>query len=130
MADEYTIEQDYSVVSMPSKTFKIDWDHGHINGTIDGLESLKQAIQLSLLVSRYDWAIYSWQYGNELLNCIGEPNQYVQSESKRMIVDALSNDNRILSIDDFEFTYPDKESIKVSFTVQTIYGETSEEVTI
>lgn len=112
---------------IPTKTYQIDWDNHHIRGYVDGLEAIKQAIDLYISTERYQWIIYSWQYGCEIYNLIGKPYDYAKAEMKRMIKDALSIDSRITDIDDFSFSF-DKGNIHCKFKVMTTEGDFEKEV--
>lgn len=116
-----------SVSTRPSKTYKIDWDNKHIRGFIDGRDAVEQAVDLHLSTERYEWIIYSWQYGSDIYKLIGQPYDYVRSEMKRMIKDALSIDSRVTDVDGFEFTQ-NKGNIHCKFTITTTEGEFDGEV--
>lgn len=123
-----TIDIRNATVSVkPSKTYKIDWDSKHIKGFIDGVDAIEQAVDLHLTTERYQWTIYSWQYGSDIYKLIGEPYDYVKSEMKRMIKDALSIDSRITDVGDFEFSF-DKGNITCKFRITTNEGEFDGEV--
>ncbi len=109
----------------PTKTYKIK--DNRIVGFTDGKEALKQAIQLILGTERYEYLIYSWNYGSELNGLIGRQKDIAESEFKRRIREALSQDDRINNVDNFMFNY-DKDGVEVSFTVFSIYGEFAESV--
>ncbi|ACO86960.1 DUF2634 domain-containing protein [Clostridium botulinum] len=109
----------------PTKTYKIK--DNRIVGFADGKEALKQAIQLILGTERYEYLIYSWNYGSELNGLIGRQKDIAESEFKRRIREALSQDDRINNVDNFIFNY-DKDGVEVSFTVFSIYGEFTESV--
>ena len=94
------------------------------NGYIDGLDSVAQAIQLILSTERYKHIIYSWDYGVELFDLIGKPMPYVMSELPRRIKEALTQDNRIDDVVNFEFTKNGKK-LHVTFTVVTNLGNLS-----
>lgn len=74
-----------------------------INGYVDDVDALIQAIYLILSTERYQYVIYSWNYGVELLDLIGKPMPYVMAELPRRIKDALTQDDRIDDVIDFEF---------------------------
>jgi hypothetical protein len=97
----------------------------------DEADAMLQAIYLILSVERYQYPIYSYNYGVELIDLIGQPKDYVMSEVKRRITEALTQDDRIDSVDGWEFE-TDKKSVLVKFTVHTIYGdvETTKEVDV
>ncbi|WP_434290935.1 DUF2634 domain-containing protein [Clostridium botulinum] len=109
----------------PTKTYKIK--DNRIVGFTDGKEALKQAIQLILGTERYEYLIYSWNYGSELNGLIGRQKDIAESEFKRRIREALSQDDRINNVDNFIFNYY-KDGVEVNFTVFSIYGEFTESV--
>ena len=91
------------------------------------MDAIEQAVDLHLTTERYQWTIYSWQYGSDIYKLIGEPYDYVKSEMKRMIKDALSIDSRITDVGDFEFSF-DKGNITCKFRITTNEGEFDGEV--
>lgn len=111
----------------PSKNYKMNFESNTIGGTCDGLEAMHQVICKILNTERYQHIIYSWNYGIELLDLYGEPTSYVCSELQERIKEALIQDDRINSVDDFEFDLTEKRTVKVTFTVHTIFGELEEE---
>lgn len=113
----------------PSRTFKLNTDKNTINGTIDELEAVKQAIYLILNIERYDYVIYSWNYGFETKDLIGEEYSYVCSELKRRIEEALTQDTRITGADAFYFE-KNKGKVNVTFTAHTIYGDAETETEV
>ena len=89
---------------------------------VDELESLRQAIYLILSTERYAHLIYSWNYGVELVELIGQPKEYALPEIKRCITEALLQDDRITAVDGFEFE-TGKKTVHVIFTVHSIFGD-------
>jgi hypothetical protein len=53
---------------------------------------------------------------------IGEPKEYVYAELKRRITEALTQDERIESVDAFSFSTV-KNEVAVTFTVHTKIGD-------
>lgn len=100
-----------------------------INGFIDDLESVKQAIYLILSTERYAYVIYSWDYGIELVDLIGKPIPYCMSEIPRRVTEALLVDNRIEDVIDFEFEQKGKK-LHTTFTVVTNVGNISSELEV
>ena len=74
--------------------------------------------------------MYSWNYGIETLDLYGEPISYVCPELERRITEALLWDERIESVDNFEFDLPQKGVVHVSFTAHTIFGDVEAERTV
>lgn len=110
------------VETQPSLTYALDIEHRRIRGMVDELESLRQAIYLILSTERYAYLIYSWNYGVELVELIGQPKEYALPEIKRCITEALLQDDRITSVDGFEFE-TGKKTVYVTFTVHSIFGD-------
>lgn len=121
------LDQDFEVKERPSMTYKMDLDTGQIRGRADGLEAVKQAIYKVLMTERYQYIMYSWNYGIELLDLYGEPVTYVCPELKRRITEALLGDDRIRSVDSFGFEFPKKRKVHVTFTVHTVFGDVQAE---
>ena len=110
---------------MPSKTYKIDFDKNIARGLFNEIKSLTQAIYKILITKRYKYEIYDWNYGIEIDDLIGMPKEYVKIEIERRIKDALSIDDRILDVYDFEFfdVYNDRCSLCTNFIVKSIFGD-------
>lgn len=115
------------VVTEPSKNYKMHFTNKFINGNCDELEAMQQVIYKILNSERYQYIIYSWNYGIETLDLFGEPISYVCPEIERRITEALVQDDRIESVDSFEFDYSNKGKVHVKFKVHTIYGDTEQE---
>lgn len=133
------LTEEITETTYPNKTYQIiaskevDAESGdnvnRISGYVDDLESIKQAIYLILSTERYKFIIYSWDYGVELIDLIGQPMPYVMSELPRRIRDALIQDNRIDDVVDFEF---EKQGNKLhtTFTVVTNVGNIPTELEV
>ena len=122
---------EFAIDEQPSYTYKLDIDKGRIRGMTDEADAMLQAVYLILSVERYQYPIYSYNYGVELADLIGQPKDYVMSEAKRRITEALTQDDRIESVDEWAFETT-KKSVIVTFTVHTIFGdiETTKEVAV
>lgn len=107
-------------MSQPTKTYKIK--DGRIVGFIDEIEALKQSIELILCIERYEYLIYSWNYGSELKGLIAKDKDIAESEFKRRVKEALSQDDRIKDVDNFIFEY-EEDSVLAGFTIFSIYGD-------
>nr|DAK95746.1 MAG TPA: Protein of unknown function (DUF2634) [Caudoviricetes sp.] len=111
------------------KTYKIDFKNRRISENIDGIESLEQAINIILNVDRYSCLIYDWNFGSELLDLVGKNIEYVKTESKRLIKEALLQDDRIQDVSNFTFEQ-EKDNLLVSFLVSSIYGNIHKKVEV
>ena len=115
------------VKTLPSKNYKMHLEHDTINGFCDGIEAMKQVIYKILNTERYEYIIYSWNYGVELMDLYGQPVTYVCPELQRRITEALVQDDRIKSVDNFKFDISEKGTVKAKFTVSTIFGNIESE---
>ena len=113
----------------PSLTWIADRRTGRIAGIGDGLEAVKQAVEIILNAGRFQWQIYSPYFGMQWENLIGLEPGYVASELQRRVKDAFSIDGRISGIEDFTYSV-EGDTLTASFTVQTVYGDIQQEVRI
>lgn len=121
------LQEDFEIEEQSSRTYKMHLDHQVVNGFTDGLDAMKQTIYMILNTERYQYIIYSWNYGIELIDLFGEPITYVCPELERRITEALTQDERILSVDAFSFDTSVKGVVHVTFTANTIFGEVDSE---
>lgn len=106
---------------MPNKSYRMKIADEKIIGNIDELEAIAQACYKILNTERYQYVIYSWNYGIELQDLFGKPIPYVYSELPRRIREALMQDDRVQSVDDFDLSY-NKGDVLARFTVTTNIG--------
>lgn len=115
------------VVTQPSKNHKMHIQDNVIIGTCDGLDAMIQVIYKILNTERYTYPIYSWNYGIETHDLYGEQLSYVCAEIERRITEALTQDDRIEDVSDFEFDTSKKHEVVCSFIVHTIFGDVESE---
>ncbi|HOA84221.1 MAG TPA: DUF2634 domain-containing protein [Thermodesulfovibrio thiophilus] len=120
------LQKDFEIEEETSHTYKLDLDNSTIAGYVDDLEAMKQAIYLILNIERYEYLIYSWNYGIELNDLYGQPIPFVLPELKRRVTEALVQDSRILGVDNFSFE-TNKGKVHATFTVHTIFGDVEAE---
>lgn len=107
----------------PSQTYKINVGKNRVVGFIENdLEAVEQAIYKILSTERYQHEIYDNSYGVELADLFGMQIPYIYPEITNRIKDALTQDDRIQSVDAFLFDKK-KGVVSVTFTVHTIYGD-------
>ena len=109
----------------PSKDYKLQLDGNQIAGFVDDLEAMRQVVYKILNTERYDYQIYSWNYGVELADLFGRPLTFVIPEVKRRITEALLQDDRIVSVDAFSYAR-NRNQLHIRFTVHTVFGEIEE----
>lgn len=119
---------EFETVDEPSLTYymkvsdKIDEDSVFF-GRVDDIDAIKQAVLKILSTERYEYEIYSWDYGFEIRDLIGESMPYVMSELKVRIMDALTADDRIESVEDFKIEKVGKRTLHCTFTIVPTQGE-------
>ena len=114
------------VERQPTKTYRMYKENSIINGFCDSLEAMRQVVYKILNTERYESIMYSWNYGIELNDLFGEPVNYVISELQRRITEALIQDDRIQSVDGFEYQ-TDRKTVSLTFVVHTIFGDVQSE---
>lgn len=107
----------------PSLTYAMNLDKMTFVGRVDDVEAIQQAVMKIINTERYEHEIYSWDYGIELADLRGQSMPYVMSEIKQRIIDALTADDRIESVEDFEVTKLDKRTLLVKFKTVTSQGD-------
>lgn len=121
------LDQDLEIIEQPTLTYGMDMGGDSVRGYVDGLEAMKQAIYKIIMTERYQYIMYGWNYGVELLDLFGEPVSYVCPELERRISEALLWDDRIESVTEFKFDFPAKGVVHVSFKVHTVFGDAQAE---
>lgn len=118
-----TVTEDLEVVSeaqLPTRTYKLDLERGRCTGFIDRKEAMEQAIRKVLRTKRFAHLIYSDDYGFQ--DMIGHERLFVRGELPRRIKEALLQDERITSIENFKLDF-EKDEAYVSLAAITIYGD-------
>ena len=126
--DELEGELDFSIETEPSLTYAMKFTdeenrEDRFVGKVDETSAIEQAILKLINTERYGYEIYSWDYGIELNDLIGKQIPYVMSELKERITDAVTADDRIEMIEDFEITQIDRHVLLCTFTAVTVHGD-------
>lgn len=114
-------------VSQPSLTWLINRQTMRVQCMNEGLDAVRQAVEIYLNTVRFRWQIYTPRIGTELDTLIGEESDLIESELPRMVTEALEVDDRVLEVRDFEFTIAG-DSMTVTFVVVTVFGTFTEEI--
>lgn len=111
--------------NQPGLTWYIDQESQRISGEVDGWAAVRQAVEIILRTQRFKWLIYEPFSGTDYRNLIGLDSGYVAAELQRRIKEALMMDSRVTGIKDYKFHF-DGDSLSVSFTVTTVFGDVYE----
>lgn len=131
-----TVDENYgftdavNYVTEPSYTYKLNAETQQFRGYVDEQEAFRQAVYKLLNTERYEYIIYSYNYGIELKELIGKHIAYVVPELQRRITEAIMQDDRAKNVSEFEFDISKRGVVGVTFTVESIYGEVKMEKTV
>jgi hypothetical protein len=81
-----------------------------------------QAYDKMFDTERFAYVIYTENYGIEFDSLPGESMDFVLGIFESRCREAIFSDDRTLSVENFQITPIDKESIVVSMTINTIHG--------
>ena len=91
---------------------------------VEGNEAIKVWVYKALLTPRYNYSVYSWDYGSELMDLVGKA--YTQSltkeEAKRYIKEALLINPYILEVTVVDTSF-NNGLLSADIKITTIYGE-------
>lgn len=110
----------------PTRTWRADPATGRLSGFTDGLEAMRQAVEIALNVRRFHWQIYSPNVGHEL-EILGMDYDTARVRLRAQIEAALSADSRIKSVEDYRFSR-EGDVMTAAFTVRTVFGDLQTEV--
>lgn len=115
------LEQDTEeATEEPTLTFKVE--NGRIRGKTDERDAMEQALEKVLLTERFVYPIYDDQYGNDLLELVGKDMEYAQADVERIIVEALTADDRVLEVTVDEIEVLASDILGVKAMANTVYG--------
>ena len=112
------------------KEYEINFETGQLTGRcVEGLEAVKVWAYLALNIARYRYPQYSWNYGSEFENIIGQPQdpEYVESEIQRMIEECIKTNPHIQGIEKLQCSF-EEGVLSASCTIITDYGEVKVDV--
>lgn len=116
------IKENTPVSLYPNKSYKIDWENKRVAGTVDGLKAVEQSAILATNIERYQYDILPDYYGIELNDLYGQDMEYVKAILEYRIKDALSIDERILDLQNYEAEVRGNDLI-ITFDLYTTLGE-------
>lgn len=122
MIPKETVDYNLVLDKYPSYTYKLNLEDNNIFGYVDDKKALEQSIYKYLSTDRYKYLIYSFDYGIEIEDLIGESIDYCIIDLPRRIKECLSQDDRIISVDNFKFEIIDKGELACTFIVNSIFG--------
>ena len=91
---------------------------------VEGNEAIKVWIYKAIKTARYQYPIYSWDYGCEISSLIGQKytNGLTKSEAERYIKEAILINPYVTDVKIIDINFSE-DTLSVSIQVDTIYGE-------
>ncbi len=124
MIPKSLIDANITIIDTTETTSTYKISGARIQGSTDSLNALQQAIYKVLQTEKYEYPIYSFNYGVELESLIGKDLAYIKVELKRRIRECLLQDERIKDVENFNYQSTG-DSLLCSFVVTSIYGNIS-----
>ncbi|MBW4083874.1 DUF2634 domain-containing protein [Paenibacillus sp. S150] len=118
LPDSETVSQS---MESPSLTYRMDWERKRITGAVDALEAVKQAAVKVLQTERYEYLIYSSDYGTEWNLVLGKDRLLARAELRRIVSEALLQDERVRSLENVEISFAG-DNVSFNCIVVTYYG--------
>ncbi|KAJ51092.1 hypothetical protein BD780_000214 [Clostridium tetanomorphum] len=102
---------------------KFIYENGKMK-VLEGKEALKVWIYKALNTPRFRYLAYSWDYGHEFENLIGQTfsKKVLQSEGKRYLEECLIVNPYIIAVNNI-LVEVDGVKVTINCVVDTIYGE-------
>lgn len=123
LADETVME----AVNLPYPyEYEVDFDTCQLTGAIvSGIDAIKVWIWNALHTQRFRHAIYSWDYGADMEQYMGQAvtEEFLNTDCHDEVEETLLVSPYITGIDNFVAILDDSH-LYIDFTVRTIYGDT------
>lgn len=117
------LNADIQNISEPTRNYKMYIKDNTIIGFTDNLDAMTQVVYSILNTEKFQYPIYSQSYGLETIDLYGKPMDYVKAELTRRITEALLSDDRITAVNNIQFNSENKNKLKITFTVNTVFGK-------
>lgn len=130
--DEEITQATEEVTASSIREYEVDFKSGRLTGRIvEGVDALCVWAYFALKARRYHWVIYSWGYGNEVYDLIGNSysEEYLKSECRRYVEECLFENEHITSIEDLEVSQI-KDVLRIQFRMITDVGSKEVEINV
>lgn len=120
------------VTASSIREYGLDFKSGRLTGKIvEGVDALCVWAYLALKAKRYRWVIYSWGYGDEVYELIGNSysEDYLRSECRRYMEECLFENEHITGIEDLEVSQI-KDVLYIKFRMITDVGSKEVEMNV
>ena len=97
-------------------------EDSRLDGWVDGLEAIRQAVFHIVSTERYDYPIYPSNYGIEMRQFIGKSYNYFKAKINQVMTDALYQDDRIVSVTNISMSHPDPYTVYSEWEIRANRG--------
>ena len=107
------------------KEYEFDFNNNTLTGKqLEEKEALRMWIYKALLTPRYVHPIYTWDYGQDIDELIGQGYEmdYIKSEVERRVIECLLINERIIRCHGFDINLIN-DTLHITFTAETTFGE-------
>lgn len=118
------------------KDYLIDFETGQLAVSdsgqftvVTGLEAVVVQMWRKLHTPKNTYLIYSSKYGNTFLDLIGKSKSYADAYAYTKLSEAIIDDVYVKKISSYSTSLNDTEYV-INFTVNTIYGDTNQVLTV
>ena len=125
MENELTTDTKLETQTFANRSYNVS--RTAVRGFVSDLEALSQAIHKRLTTQQFEYPIYSFNYGIDWRDLIGQGSEYVRPELERMIQETLLEDERIAEVENFNFEFTGN-ICRCTFDVISIFGISREGV--
>ena len=132
LEDPVEVEDLEDASDEPYREYELDPTTGKLTGRIiEGTDAIVVWCILTLKSKRYEYPIYSWEYGEEFSGMIGnsyEPD-LLQSEVERMVEECLVVNEHITGIKDLQVEQIN-DRLHILFTIITDQGDAEVDIDV
>lgn len=124
--EEFPLLDDEETEDYVVRDFEIDWDTLTLTGNIvEGVDAIAMWVQNALRTKRYEWLIYSWDFGEEYTELLGYSytQEYLENEVERLISECIEEHPYISGLEDLEVEVIGGDKLHITFTLVTDFGE-------
>jgi len=120
------------VTASSIREYELDFKTGKLTGKIvTGVDAICVWAYLALKARRYKWVIYSWTYGDEIYDLLGNSysEEYLKSEVQRYMEECLFENEHITAIEELSVSQVN-EKLYIQFRLVTDVGSKEVEMDV
>lgn len=120
---ELELYNDGTEVMLPSLTWFLNREAKSLGGEIDGLEAVRQAVELQIDTMRFGYELLDAAYGSEMESLVGRPYEYIKAELPRIVEDACLRDDRVSGVLVYDIQRTALSTVAYAAAVTCVFGD-------